>query len=173
MKLKCRRCGNEFDFPYEVAQHNLRGYPTIYPKHCTDCFSVLNSEEPAGRVTYPGRGGERILQEYDPNWPKALYGTSQYLVYILSMIGTQGIEFYVGHTENIRDRLNAHRSCQVPSTRGKDPRLVWFCEAATRKEATRLEAELKGINDQNSDMIKEMVALFRNLAGLLDYSAVQ
>lgn len=173
MRLKCRRCGNEFDFSYEVARHNLPGYPIIYPKHCTDCFRVLNSEQTADKLTCPGRDGERILQEYDPNWPKALYGTSQYLVYILSMTGIQGIEFYVGHTENIRDRLSAHRSYQVPSTRGKDPRLVWFCEAATREEATRLEAELKGVNDQNSDMIKEMVASFRNLVGKLDYTAVQ
>ena len=173
MRLKCRHCGNEFDFPYEVARRNLLGYQIIYPKHCTTCFSELNSEEQVERPTYPGRDGRRIPQEYDLDWPKALYGISQYFVYILSMIGTQGVEFYVGHTEDIRDRLRTHLSGQVSSTRSKHPKLVWFREVATRAEATRLEAELKGVNDQNSDIIQEMVLSFKNVACQLDYTALQ
>ncbi|MDE2786937.1 MAG: hypothetical protein OXL37_09770 [Chloroflexota bacterium] len=159
MRLKCRRCGNEFDFSYEVARHNLHGHQIIYPKHCTDCFSALNLKEPVATFTYPGRGGRRICQEHNPNWPKALW-SSQFWVYILSMTGPHG-------------RVRTHLSNQDPRTHGKHPRLVWFCEAATREEATRIEAELKGVNEQNSDVIKEMALAFKNVALQLDFTTLQ
>ena len=173
IRLKCRKCGKEFSFSYEVARRNLRGYLITYPKHCTTCISELNSKERVERPTYPGRDGSPIRQECNDNWRKDGYGLSEYFVYILSMIGTQGVEFYVGHTEDIRDRLRTHLSGQVSSTRSKHPKLVWFCEVSTRAEATRLEAELKGVNDQNSDIIQEMVLSFKNVACQLDYTALQ
>ena len=172
-EAKCRRCGKEFDFPYEVARRNLHGHQIIYPKHCKPCLSELNSGEQVGRFTYPGRDGERILQEYDPKWPKTIYGISQYFVYILSMTGTRGVEFYVGHTEDIRGRVRTHVSNQDPRTRGKNPKLVWFCEVATREKATRLEAELKGVNEQNSELIEEMALSFKNVARQLDYTTLK
>ena len=113
------------------------------------------------------------MQEYDPKWPKTIYGISQYFVYILSMTGTRGVEFYVGHTEDIRGRVRTHVSNQDPRTRGKNPKLVWFCEVATREKATRLEAELKGVNEQNSELIEEMALSFKNVARQLDYTTLK
>jgi predicted GIY-YIG superfamily endonuclease len=173
MRLRCRFCHNEFDFPYEVFRNNLHGNQIIYPKHCKTCFSELNSKEQIDLPAYPGKGGGRIPQEYNPDWPKARFAISQYHVYILSMTSTQGVEFYVGHTENIHDRLFTHLSDQNRSTQFKHPKLVWFCEVATRQEATQLEAELKGVNEQNNAIIKDMVLSFKDLARQLDYPAFQ
>ena len=173
IRLKCRKCGKEFSFSYEVARRNLRGYPITYPKHCTTCISELNSKERVERPTYPGRDGSPIRQECNDNWRKDGYGLSEYFVYILSMTGMQSVEFYVGHTEDIRNRLSTHLSSQDSRTRGKDPKLVWFCGVATRTEATRLEAELKGMNEQNSELIEEMALSFKNVARQLDYTTLQ
>ena len=172
--LRCRKCLNDFKFDYDVWVTSLGscGFRIIYPKFCTDCHTKQNPAKVVGNVTYPGRDGRPISQEDCDGWKENYYATSEYFVYILSMSSPEGYEFYIGHTGNIHTRVQSHLNGWDDRTKGKNPKLVWFCEVATREEATRLEAELKGVNEQNSDIIKEMVLSFKHLAGQLDYTAL-
>lgn len=172
IRLKCRDCSTEFDFPYSLSAMALNDR-IIYPKHCRRCHCIRASlPRETYQLEYPGRDGRRIPQEYNPCWHENIYEFTEFFVYILSMTGPQTIEFYVGHTKNIHTRVQSHVNGWDDRTKGTNPKLVWFCEVATREEATRLEAELKGVNEQNSDIIKEMVLSFKHLASQLDYTAL-
>ena len=90
-----------------------------------------------------------------------------FYVYILRLAGG---EFYVGHTRELRERLSEHKDGKTRSTKGKDPRLVWFTRLSSREEATHLEAYLKEVNDRNEREIRRMVVQFKDLADALDFT---
>ena len=71
-----------------------------------------------------------------------------YFVYILQADdGT----YYVGQTNDLKDRLNRHNSGRVKSTKAKAPwRLVYTEELATRAQATKREKQIKGAKSREN-----------------------
>ncbi len=162
LQLRCRTCGIDFEFPYDVFVTNMEatGWLVTYPKHCHTCFENHNPGTTVGDKTYPNPNGPRFAQEFNGAWKPALYACDGYFAYILRLTDPTGKMYYIGHTDNISRRVQEHRRGSVVQTRGKDPKLVWFCELATRDEATSLEAELKSVYAQNAEIIDKIVNRF-------------
>jgi putative endonuclease len=54
--------------------------------------------------------------------------------------------FYIGHTNNLKDRVVRHNEGRVPATRNRRPlQLVYFEEFNTRGEAVQRERYFKGL----------------------------
>ncbi len=67
---------------------------------------------------------------------------SLFTVYILQS-QTSG-RFYVGHTEDLEERIHRHNSGQTKSGRNRGPwKLVYSAEYSTRSEAMRREMQIK------------------------------
>ena len=65
-----------------------------------------------------------------------------YTIYILESLKSG--KYYVGHTENLENRILRHNAGQVISTRNKDPWKVSYSENFTSKiDANRRELEIK------------------------------
>ena len=60
-------------------------------------------------------------------------------------------------------RLAEHKSGKAIDTAGKQPQLVWFAEASTRKAAAVLEIEIKKLRDKNDRKLRRMVIDFSDL----------
>ncbi len=96
----------------------------------------------------------------------------QFFVYILLM--NDG-KYYVGQTGNLFERIRQHRNNMSQSTKGRDPKLQWFCAAATRSEATELEQYLKHLNSNPIGRrdIRQRIATFQRLINQLDFTSHQ
>ncbi len=125
---------------------------------CINCYAEQGNQT----------AGNKYAVESSPKWDAEKdAGADVFYVYILRLAGGK---FYVGHTRELRERLSEHKDGKTRSTKGKNPRLVWFTELRSRKEATHLEAELKEVNDRNQREIRRMVIQFEDLAGALDFT---
>ena len=104
--------------------------------------------------------------EYSPAWDARDATADQFFVYILKMDGGR---FYAGHTRELRERLSEHRDGSVQSTKGQNPKLVWFATLPSREEAATMEVSLKKLVDTNPREVRRMVIRFRDLVRELDY----
>ena len=69
-------------------------------------------------------------------------GPTMYTVYILQSMSSG--KYYVGHTENLKRRIEEHNAGRSQSTRGKGPWQVRYTEDfATRSDAMHREYEIK------------------------------
>ena len=85
----------------------------------------------------------------------AKLGRNKFFVYLLDT----DYGHYVGHTANVRARLNAHKADEVQSTAGGNPKLLWTSGSfPTREDAARFEAALKSLRDQAADRFHEITA---------------
>ena len=107
-----------------------------------------------------GRRRRRPRHWHDPEWIEgqaerdAQLGRNRFFVYVLDT----DFGHYVGHTWDVGSRLRAHRSGDVPSTRGGNPVLLWQSRPfATRADAASFEASLKSLRDQRSERYYEIV----------------
>jgi putative endonuclease len=58
-------------------------------------------------------------------------------------------KYYVGHTENLSQRILEHNSNRAPSTKNRGPwELVHSEEFSTRSEASRRERQIKGMKSR-------------------------
>ena len=65
-----------------------------------------------------------------------------FLVYIIESLKDQS--YYVGHTQDIKDRLKRHNEGRSKSTKNKTPwKLVYTEEYETKSEATKRECRIK------------------------------
>ncbi|PIR83828.1 excinuclease ABC subunit C [Candidatus Kaiserbacteria bacterium CG10_big_fil_rev_8_21_14_0_10_51_14] len=65
-----------------------------------------------------------------------------YFVYILQSKKDKG--FYVGSTENVKQRLSEHNSGKAKYSNSKRPYVLkWFCAFPTKQQALRFEKYLK------------------------------
>ncbi len=81
----------------------------------------------------------------------AQLGRSAFYVYVLDT----AYGHYVGHSANVRSRIQAHEAGEVFSTAGGDPKIVWqSAPLPTRAEAARFEAALKSWRDNGKDAFK-------------------
>lgn len=99
--------------------------------------------------------------EYSPDWERGDEGVTKFFTYILRLSNGR---LYVGHTRNMMRRFQDHRSNKVWSTKGRNPKLVWFLEFPTRDGATEREALLKQTVDTNTDSIEKMISFWQDAA---------
>ena len=68
---------------------------------------------------------------------------NMFYVYILQLEMTSN--YYVGQTNNLKDRLDRHNNGMVKSTKGARPwKMIYTFNCATRSEAMLLEKRIKG-----------------------------
>lgn len=98
------------------------------------------------------------------------HSTTEFFVYVLTL---DGGAYYVGNTNDLHARLQEHRTNMSQSTKGRNPKLVWFTTVPTRPEAETLEKELNDLNanGQTRRQIHQMVSRFKQLAAELDFTA--
>ncbi len=81
-----------------------------------------------------------------------------YYLYILQSSSTN--RHYIGHTQQLSERLHRHNTNRVPSTRRKGPwSLVYQEEFKTREDAAKRETYLKSLKDRT--VIKQLVRTSR------------
>ena len=74
-----------------------------------------------------------------------------YYVYILQCqkdtptlkLRSARVSYYVGTTEDLKERLKDHKWHNVKTTRFKDPKLVWYCCFKNKQKAYAFEKYLK------------------------------
>ncbi len=67
---------------------------------------------------------------------------NMYFVYVLE--SALSGKYYIGQTNNLKDRLNSHNNNKVTSTRNRGPWSIKFTKSlSSRAEAIALEAKLK------------------------------
>lgn len=64
-----------------------------------------------------------------------------YYVYILQ--SQKDESYYVGATENLKERIKDHNWHTVKTTKFKDPKLVWYCCFKDKQKAYDFEKYLK------------------------------
>lgn len=58
--------------------------------------------------------------------------------------------FYIGQTNNLKERLKRHNDGQVKSTKNRRPlRIIYFESYKSRKEAVKRESYLKSLKSGN------------------------
>ncbi len=83
----------------------------------------------------------------------AKLGRNKFYVYLLDT----DYGHYVGHSANVRARLNAHVANKVESTAGGNPKLLWTSSPfSTREDAAGFEAALKSLRDQSAERFHEI-----------------
>ena len=68
-------------------------------------------------------------------------------MYILRSLSSG--RFYLGHTEDLRKRLQEHNNGRTPSTRGRGPWEIFHAEEfSSRSEAARRERQVKRLKSR-------------------------
>lgn len=94
-----------------------------------------------------------------------------YYTYVLQFDGDNGrTEYYVGQTNNVRARKREHQmGTGAKTTKGRNPKLVWFSAVRTRAEAESYEAHLTELaRRSNGRAITEMIIDFEDLVRELE-----
>ena len=134
---------------------------------CLDCYSKPPRRQSRANTVTVRETKTRYRPERSRAWDKKDSDAARFFVYILKL---EGGEYYAGQTRELRERLSEHRDGQVQSTKGRNPKLVWFGQLPTRDAAATTEVELKKLVDSNPRQIRRMVISFKDLANELDYS---
>ena len=87
-------------------------------------------------------------------------GAQEFFVYVLKL---DDGDLYVGHTEELRERLFDHRSQKVPSTAGRNPKLQYFEILPSREAAATRESELKSMMDTDARHFWRKLIVFGDL----------
>ena len=135
---------------------------------CSFCNSAKAAGEPVApeKVSKGGRDQRRYQLESSPVWEAGDADARSFHVYVLKL---EGGEFYAGQTRELRERLSEHRDGRTQSTAGRKPKLVWFTEVSSRKDAAELEVELKKAIDRNPRIIRRLITDFHDLVRELDF----
>jgi predicted GIY-YIG superfamily endonuclease len=68
----------------------------------------------------------------------------QIMFYVYIIFSPKFHGFYIGSTNDLKDRVKLHNGGKVKSTKPHTPwRLVWYCAFVTEKEARNFELYLK------------------------------
>lgn len=68
------------------------------------------------------------------------------MAFYVYMLRCADDSYYVGHTDNLEQRIRAHRDGAIPGyTLSRRPlKLVWYCAFSSRDEAFQRERQIKG-----------------------------
>lgn len=101
-------------------------------------------------------------KEYVPKlskaWLKKDEDTTKFYTYILKLKDGQ---LYIGHSRELRDRLYEHKNDIDISTKGIDPKLIYFETSPTRAAAMCREKELRDIYKENPREIRRFILDFQ------------
>ena len=160
--------GQEYDLCYQHNRRRSRGaidkcpicglYKEQRYQICANCHDD-GVEAPSGAIG--------IRRESSTSWSARDATASKFHVYILKL---DGGEFYPGQTRELRERLSEHRDGRVKATAGRTPKLVWFSEVPSRKQAADLEFKLKKLVKRNPREIRRLVTDFHDLVREIDLS---
>ncbi len=135
---------------------------------CRDCNNAGKGKPRA--KSQPTARQSKYEPEYNSTWERGDDGIDVFYSYILRL---KGGRYYAGHTNDLRLRLMEHRSGKgAKATSGQNPKLVWFCEHSTRREAAEDEADLKQEIDDNPRAVHRLVRNFRDLVDELDFEGL-
>ena len=135
-------------------------YKAVRFSQCYNCHQGTEGESKIQR-------SNEVIAEIEAN-----HTTTEFFVDVLTLdIGA----YYIGHTNDLHARLQEHRTNMTHSTKGTNPKCVWFTTVPTRSEAENLENELNRLNDSDITRreIHRMVVKFRQLVEELDHAPHQ
>ncbi len=78
--------------------------------------------------------------------------------------------FYIGHTRELRERIGEHKHGVTVSTRGRNPKLVYFETVPNRCDAKELEDRWWVHVNGNTREIRRWISSMQDLAQLLEFS---
>ena len=107
-----------------------------------------------------------IPSSYSPRQTEAEFGNTFY-VYILNF---DNGSYYIGHSRELRERLQEIRSDNSISGFGKEPKLQYFEIHPNRQAAMLRENEIKEMYKNNNRTISRMITQFSELVSELDFS---
>ncbi|MDA1258216.1 MAG: GIY-YIG nuclease family protein, partial [Chloroflexi bacterium] len=140
-------------------------------EECPNCDNLMSAEyelcRPCEVEGRPRISESRTTYEVEssPAWEAGDEGVDEFYAYILKIdpAAKDSKVFYAGHTRDLRVRMTEHRDGAAKTTRGRNPRLIWFSEFPTREIAATVEAGLKGLIDRNPREIRIIVMRFQDL----------
>ena len=104
-----------------------------------------------------------------PASPVYAHGPVQRRIRYLYILNLVGPSFYVGQTNSLDMRLQEHSEGEVPSTNGKNPKLVWFEEwIGDRRGLNQAEDALTRLAIRNPRAIRVKVAAWQRPLRLVD-----
>ncbi len=104
-----------------------------------------------------------------PPSPVYAHGPVQRRIRYLYVLKLDGGLFYVGQTNSLEMRSQEHSEGTVPSTQGKNPKLVWFEEwIGNRRGLNQAENALTRLAITNPRAIRVMVAAWQRPLRLID-----
>ena len=128
-------------------------------------YSTDKFNRPLCEECQKDNGKAKLTLEHSEVWDKADKDADTFYAYILKLNdGT----FYAGHTRELRERISEHRDNQCKTTANKEPRLVYFALASSRKAATSLEAEFKQLILSNERQLRRMIISFLECIRVVD-----
>ena len=99
---------------------------------------------------------EYVVGAPDPR-PRKDDDSDVFYVYLLLL---DDGSYYAGQTRELGPRYLEHTSGQTKSTKGKNPKLVWFTRVRTREEAREYEKFLNRLRKDNVRAITRMIDEF-------------
>lgn len=97
------------------------------------------------------------------------HGPVEYNDYYLYILKLDNGQFYVGQCNDLEMRLKEHQDCQTPTTRGRNPKLVWFQKWGWgRRELLEREREMQQWVKDSPREVRRMIADWQRLIKLID-----
>ena len=107
-----------------------------------------------------------------PISPVYAHGPVQRRIRYLYILKLDGPSFYVGQTNSLEMRLQEHSEGEVSSTKGKNPKLVWFKEwIGDQRGLNQEENTLTRLANLNPRAIRVKVAAWQKPLRLVDFQA--
>jgi len=78
-----------------------------------------------------------------------------YYVYLLKLENTKK-NFYIGCTSDLKRRMNEHRSGNTQTTRGKNPKLIYYEAFMNEKLALKREKGLKNSGSVYNALLRRL-----------------
>ena len=88
-----------------------------------------------------------------------------YCVYLLHLVKIGGKEFYIGYTEDLKERMKQHQDGKARTTRGRNPRLIYYEAYTDKYMALRREKSLKSSGSVYMALMKRLGLKQFNICG--------
>ncbi|MDD5043396.1 MAG: GIY-YIG nuclease family protein [Patescibacteria group bacterium] len=79
-----------------------------------------------------------------------------YYIYILHIEGIKGKNFYIGYTADLKNRLKEHLLGRVRTTRGRNPKLIYFEAYGGKYLALKREKGLKNSGSVYNALLRRL-----------------
>ena len=131
-----------------------------------ECPACGQGKEASKRTCYDGGGTNSA------SWSARDGSAQRFFTYILQLdvIEDGQKPFYVGHTRELKERIDEHKHGVTVSTRGRNPKLVYFEIVPNRCDAKELEDRWWGHVNGNTREIRRWITDMSNLTQLLEFS---